>query len=77
VQFRSSVAVAASLALPPRRGEVLAALFLVAYLGLTVPVLLVGLALAFLPSAAVLVGFSVVVIVLAVASSLAMANRKA
>jgi hypothetical protein len=33
--------------------------------------------LAFLPSAAVLVGFSVVVIVLAVASSLAMANRKA
>jgi len=77
VQFRSSVAVAASLALPPRRGEVMAALFLVAYLGLTVPVLLVGLALAFLPSAAVLVGFSVVVIVLAVGSSLAMANRKA
>jgi len=77
VQFRSSVAVAASLALPPRRGEVMAALFLVAYLGLTVPVLLVGLALAFLPSATVLVGFSVVVIVLAVGSSLAMANRKA
>jgi len=77
VQFRSSVAVAASLALPPRRGEVLAALFLVAYLGLTVPVLLVGLALAVLPSAAVLVGFSVVVIVLAVGSSLAMAKRRA
>ncbi|MBK4347586.1 MFS transporter [Lacisediminihabitans changchengi] len=77
VQFRSSVAVAASLALPPRRGEVMAALFLVAYIGLTVPVLLVGLALAFLPSAAVLVGFSVVVIVLAVGSSLAMARRNA
>jgi len=77
VQFRSSVAVAASLAQPPRRGEVMAALFLVAYLGLTVPVLLVGLALAFLPSAAVLVGFSVIVIVLAVGSSLAMAKRRA
>jgi len=77
VQFRSSVAVAAALAQPPRRGEVMAALFLVAYLGLTVPVLLVGLALAFLPSAAVLVGFSVIVIVLAVGSSLAMAKRRA
>jgi len=40
-------------------------------------VLLVGLALAFLPSAAVLVGFSVIVIVLAVGSSLAMAKRRA
>jgi hypothetical protein len=76
VQFRSSVAVAASLALPPSRGEVLAALFLVAYAGLAVPVLLVGVALAFFPAASVLVGFSLVVLVLAVWSSLAMSLRK-
>ncbi|MCU1421056.1 MAG: major facilitator superfamily 1 [Microbacteriaceae bacterium] len=76
VQFRSSVAVAASLALPPSRGEVLAALFLIAYAGLAVPVLLVGVALAFFPPASVLVGFSLVVLVLAVWSSLAMSLRK-
>jgi Na+/melibiose symporter-like transporter len=76
VQFRSSVAVAASLALPPSRGEVLAALFLVAYAGLAVPVLLVGLALAFLPSTTVFVGFSALVLVLAVWSSLAMSMRR-
>ncbi len=77
VQFRSSVAVAASLALPPSRGEVLAALFLIAYAGLAVPVLLLGVALAFLPSTAVFLGFSAVVLVLAVWSSLAMSARRA
>jgi MFS family permease len=40
VQFRSSVAVAASLVGPSFRGGVLAALFLIAYAGLAVPVLL-------------------------------------
>ncbi|HEY0259297.1 MAG TPA: MFS transporter [Lacisediminihabitans sp.] len=77
VQFRASVAVAASLALPPFRGEVLAALFLVAYAGLAIPVLLIGLALAFLPSTAVLVGFVVLVAVLAVWSSLSMGGTLA
>ncbi len=76
MQFRSSVAVAASLAVPPFRGEVLAALFLVAYAGLAVPVLLVGLALALLPSTTVFVGFSAVVLVLAVWSSVAMSLRR-
>jgi MFS family permease len=66
LQFRSSIGVAASLAAPESRGEVLAAIFLVAYTGLALPVLLVGLALAFLPSTPVLVGFSVVVLVLVV-----------
>lgn len=76
IQFRASVAVAASLALPPSRGEVLAALFLVAYTGLAVPVLLVGFALTLLSSSVVLVGFSMVVLMLAVWSSLAMSRRR-
>lgn len=66
LQFRASIGVAASLAAPQSRGEVLAAVFLIAYAGLAVPVLLVGLALAFLPSTSVLVGFSIVVAVLVV-----------
>jgi MFS family permease len=77
VQFRASVAVAASLAPPESRGEVLAALFLIAYAGLAVPVLLLGIALAFLPSTTVLIGFSAIILVLALWSSLAMSARKA
>jgi MFS family permease len=69
LQFRSSIGVAASLAEPGARGEVLAAVFLIAYTGLAVPVLLVGLALAFLPSTIVLVGFSILVAVLVVLST--------
>ena len=64
LQFRASVGVAAALAAPDARGEVLAAIFLIAYAGLAIPVLLVGLALAFLPSTPVLVGFSALVLVL-------------
>jgi hypothetical protein len=69
LQFRSSIGVAASLAAPGARGEVLAAVFLIAYTGLAVPVLLVGLALAFLPSTTVLVGFSAVVAALVALST--------
>ena len=69
LQFRASLAVAGSLAAPESRGEVLAAIFLIAYAGLAVPALLVGLALAFLPSTAVLVGFSIVVTVLVILST--------
>jgi hypothetical protein len=47
-----------------RRGEVLAAMFLIAYIGLTVPVLLVGGALALLPAVPVLVVFAAVIAVL-------------
>jgi len=64
LQFRASVGVAAMLAAPEARGEVLAAIFLIAYTGLAIPVLLVGLALAFLPSTTVLVGFAAIVVVL-------------
>jgi len=68
ILFRGSIGVAASLADGPSRGEILAALFLIAYAGMSVPVLLIGLALAFLPSTAVLVGFAGVVLVLVIVS---------
>jgi hypothetical protein len=77
VQFRSSVAVAASLVGPAARSEVLAALFLTAYAGLAVPVLLLGLALAALPSTVVLIGFAMITLTLPVWASLAMSAQMA
>jgi len=68
ILFRASIAVAASLATGASRGEILAALFLIAYAGMSVPVLLIGLALAFLPSTVVLVAFAAVVLVLVLVS---------
>ena len=68
ILFRSSIGVAASLASGPSRGEILAALFLIAYAGMSLPVLLIGLALAFLPSTTVLVGFAAIVLALVLVS---------
>lgn len=62
--FRASLGVAGGLVEAERRGEVLAAMFLIAYIGLTVPVLLVGGALALLPAVPVLVVFAAVIAVL-------------
>jgi MFS family permease len=69
LQFRASIGVASGLAAPEARGEVLAAVFLIAYAGLAIPVLLVGLALAFLPSTTVLVGFAIIIVVLVALST--------
>jgi hypothetical protein len=73
--FRSAIGVAASLAEPSRRGEVLAAIFLVAYIGLAVPVLLVGVALILWPVVPVLVVFVAVVAVLSLLAGLRMLAR--
>ncbi|ALG07392.1 MFS transporter [Kibdelosporangium phytohabitans] len=62
--FRSSVATAASLAEPAVRGEVLAALFLGAYAGLSIPVLAIGVTLIWLPSPAAVVLFSALDLIL-------------
>jgi MFS family permease len=64
LNFRASVATAASLAEAPQRGEVLAALFLAAYVGLAIPAVLIGLALIWEPSWAVLVAFAAIELVL-------------
>lgn len=73
--FRSAIGVAASLAAPDRRGEVLAAIFLIAYIGLAVPVLLVGVALIFWPLVPVLVVFVIVVGALSLFAGLRMLGR--
>jgi MFS family permease len=57
--FRASVAAVAALADDLTRGEVLAALFLAAYAGLVLPVLLIGLAMLVASGAVVLAGFVV------------------
>lgn len=56
--FRASVAAVAALADDLTRGEVLAALFLAAYAGLVLPVLVVGLAMLVASGAVVLAGFA-------------------
>jgi MFS family permease len=61
--FRRSVATAGALAAPEFRGEVLAAIFLIAYAGLALPVLAVGAALVVVPGTVVLPVFALVVLV--------------
>lgn len=58
--FRASVGTVAALADDLTRGEVLAALFLAAYAGLVLPVLLIGLATLVAPGSVVLAGFAAV-----------------
>lgn len=75
VLFRVSLAVAGSLAAPETRGEVLAAMFLAAYIGLALPVLLLGVALAVLPMVPVLIGFVAIIAVMVVVSGAWMRAR--
>ncbi len=60
VIFRAALSTAASLAVPQRRGEALAGIYLFAYLGVAVPVLLLGAALEIEPLRPMVVLFAVV-----------------
>ncbi|OEI68923.1 MFS transporter [Curtobacterium sp. ER1/6] len=73
--FRAAIARAGSLVGPEQRGGVLAATFLVAYAGLTVPVVAVGAALLVLPTLPVLLGYVVFVVVLALVAGTRLASR--
>ncbi|ROP74951.1 MFS transporter [Curtobacterium sp. PhB115] len=73
--FRASIASAGALVGPERRGGVLAATFLIAYAGLTVPVVAVGAALLVIPTLPVLIGYVVLVAVLAVVAGTRLAAR--
>ncbi|GAA3340999.1 MFS transporter [Curtobacterium pusillum] len=73
--FRASIGSAGALVGPERRGGVLAATFLIAYAGLTVPVVAVGAALLVLPTLPVLLGYVVFVAVLAVVAGSRLAAR--
>jgi hypothetical protein len=65
VLFKAALAVAGSLAEAAHRGEVLAGIFLIGYVGLTVPVVGIGVATLSVSLAAALVGFAVVIIAVA------------
>jgi len=73
--FRAAIGSAGALVEPSRRGGVLAATFLIAYAGLTVPVVAVGAALLVLPTLPVLLGYVVLVIALAVVAGNRLAAR--
>ena len=66
--FRGAISTAAALAPADHRSEVLASMFLIAYVGLTIPVLLIGVALSLLPAVPVIVGFAIVVVLLTLAA---------
>ena len=63
ILFRASLAIAAGLAPAGRGAETLAGFFLAGYLGLSVPVVGIGIALEFFSPRATLLGFSVIVAV--------------
>jgi hypothetical protein len=73
--FRAAIGSAAALVGPERRGGVLAATFLIAYAGLTVPVVAVGAALLVIPTLPVLIGYVVLVAALAVVAGTRLAAR--
>ncbi|KAA9160250.1 MFS transporter [Amycolatopsis acidicola] len=65
--FKGGVSTVLSLAAPESRGEALAGLFIAAYVGLTVPVLALGLATQFMPVKVALLGFAILLAVILVA----------
>ncbi|WP_289247922.1 MFS transporter [Galbitalea sp. SE-J8] len=75
VLFRSSLGVGGALAPAGRRGEVLAAIFLISYVGLAVPTLLIGVALVWFPLVPVLLVFAVLVLALALWATPRMIRR--
>ncbi|MFJ4233126.1 MFS transporter [Cellulosimicrobium cellulans] len=75
ILFRGALATAGSLAEPQRRGEVLAGIFLVAYVGLAVPVLLLGLSLTVEPLRLMVVVFAAATAVLVALAAPGLARR--
>lgn len=68
--FTAALAIAAGLAAPENRGEVLAGIFLASYLGLAVPVVGIGVATQSVTITAALTGFAVVIISIALLTSI-------
>ncbi|USX55316.1 MFS transporter [Lentzea sp. HUAS12] len=64
VQFKASIGAVTAMAAPEKRGEALAGLFFIAYLGLSVPSLSIGLATRILAPTAVMTWFAAIVLVL-------------
>lgn len=68
VLFKGSISTVAALASPTSRGEALAGLFLAGYLGLAVPVLLLGIATQYVAPQYAVLGFSAMVLVVSTAA---------
>lgn len=75
VLFRGAIGTAVAIAEPGHAGETLALLFLIAYAGPVIPVLAVGIALAFAPPVAVLLVFAGAVLAATVAAGSIMRRR--
>jgi MFS family permease len=67
--FKGSVSTVIAIASPARRGETLAGLFLAAYFGIAVPVLVLGLATQFVSAQIAVLGFAAVLVAAAVVAS--------
>ncbi|OYO03845.1 MFS transporter [Enemella evansiae] len=76
VLFKDAVGKVIAMSTPERRGEALAGLFLIGYLGLIVPALGIGLAAVEFPASTVMIGFSVLLVVLLAAIALSDARRR-
>jgi MFS family permease len=77
VLFKGAVSTVAALASSTSRGEALAGLFLAGYIGLVVPVLLLGVATQFVPTQLALLGFSAVIIAVAIGAGRKLLQRPA
>ncbi|WP_229076011.1 MFS transporter [Actinoplanes sp. DH11] len=75
VLFKAALGAVAASAAPAERGAALAGLFLIAYLGLGVPAIALGIATQALPAATVMTGFAV--ILLALLAAVAVLGRRA
>ncbi|WP_250006695.1 MFS transporter [Actinoplanes sp. M2I2] len=73
--FKASLAVAGSLADATHRGEVLAGIFLTGYVGLTVPVVGIGVATLTVPLTTALIGFTVVTVAIALSTAIPLLTR--
>lgn len=67
--FGAALAVAGALSDPAHRGEVLAGIFLFGYVGLTVPVVGIGVATLSVSLSSALIGFAVVIVAVALLAS--------
>lgn len=76
VLFKGAIATAARLAEPQRKGETLALVFLIAYAGLAIPVLAVGVSLIVAPPLAVLLPFIALAVIATVSAAIVMRRQE-
>jgi dipeptide/tripeptide permease len=73
--FKAALAIAGTLAEPAHRGEVLAGVFLIAYIGLTIPVVGIGVATVWVSLPVAFIGFAVVIIAIALLTAIPLIRR--